>query len=73
MAMTTKEMGAVHGALLGGLALYVHPDKMREVIVETLANQELWDGLRRQHEFALAQGLVNDPEDPEPPDELEGR
>lgn len=71
--MTTKEMGAIQGALLGGLALYVHPDKMREVIVETLADELLWDSLRRQHAVAVANGLVNDPEDPEPPDEWEYR
>ena len=71
--MTTKEMAGMQGAILGGFALYVHPDKIREMLVETLANDESWDGLRRTHAFALANGFVNDPEDPGPPDELEGR
>lgn len=71
--MTTKEMAGVHGGFLGGLALYVHPDKIREMLVETLANEDTWEALRRGHAFSLANGLVNDPEDPEPPDELEGR
>ena len=71
--MTRKEMAGIHGGLLGGFALYVHPDKIREMLVECLANDEAWETLKRSHTFALANGFVNDPEDPEPPDELEGR
>lgn len=69
--MTTKEMAGVHAALLGGFALYMHPDKIREMLVENLANEESWKHLYHTHKIAQSIGLVNDPEDREPPDELE--